>query len=540
MYYILVSKPVVFEPVRGLRIRLYTPITPNAKKDKFENQQPCSKNADGSMDSFVDFAGFMRITIANMSSGVIIMVFLRFQLLFRLGWRCVPALLVLFGGSFGGGGGAVAADNAITALRLGAVAVDAAPALRLVIETQSPATVKMTLLSDPYRLVVDMMNAEWQIKGLPTRGALNKSPASGYRFGHPEPGVGRLVIEFDAPAAPFRAFALPPNTGGHRLVIDMVDGGQTAFRVAAAALRDSQPIQFGGGALAREPVASEETEALAFSVTPPVPKPTPTPTPKVTSKLGPKATPNTELLPNKNESKVALPSLRPKRWVVFIDAGHGGKDPGAIGRRGTKEKVITLAAATELARQLMATGKVRAVLSRTDDRFLKLRQRIRLARSHNADLFISLHADSAASKAARGMSIFTLSETASDKEAASLARTENQADLIGGPDLAVEDADAANELLRMFQRESMNQSTFFAGRILNEIRDLPGGDKRGHRFAGFAVLKAPDMPSVLVEMGFLSNASDEANLNQPSYRQKIAARLTKAVVKYLEEFGPQI
>jgi N-acetylmuramoyl-L-alanine amidase len=183
---------------------------------------------------------------------------------------------------------------------------------------------------------------------------------------------------------------------------------------------------------------------------------------------------------------------------------------------------------------------VRAVLSRTDDRFLKLRQRIRLARSHNADLFISLHADSAASKAARGMSIFTLSETASDKEAASLARTENQADLIGGPDLAVEDADAANELLRMFQRESMNQSTFFAGRILNEIRDLPGGDKRGHRFAGFAVLKAPDMPSVLVEMGFLSNASDEANLNQPSYRQKIAARLTKAVVKYLEEFGPQI
>ena len=175
-----------------------------------------------------------------------------------------------------------------------------------------------------------------------------------------------------------------------------------------------------------------------------------------------------------------------------------------------------------------------------DDKYLKLRQRIKLARAQNADLFVSLHADSAASKSARGMSVFTLSETASDKEAAALARNENKADLIGGPDLGVEDPEAANELLRMFQRESMNQSTHFAGKILEEIRDMPGGDKRGHRFAGFAVLKAPDMPSVLVEMGFLSNREDEANLNRKSYRRKLAGRLTGAIVRYLEEFGPEI
>jgi N-acetylmuramoyl-L-alanine amidase len=171
---------------------------------------------------------------------------------------------------------------------------------------------------------------------------------------------------------------------------------------------------------------------------------------------------------------------------------------------------------------------------------LRLRQRINLARQNQADLFISLHADSAHSSSAHGISVFTLSDKASDKEAAILARKENDADLIGGPDLAVEDPDAAGALVRMFQRESMNQSARFAAAILKQIRDLPGGDKRGHRFAGFAVLKAPDMPSVLVEMGFLSNRKDEANLKLKSYRRDLSRRLTKAIVSYLNEYGPKI
>ncbi|MGB1356602.1 MAG: N-acetylmuramoyl-L-alanine amidase family protein, partial [Candidatus Puniceispirillaceae bacterium] len=205
----------------------------------------------------------------------------------------------------------------------------------------------------------------------------------------------------------------------------------------------------------------------------------------------------------------------------------------------TQEKHITLAAATELARQLEATGVIRPILSRSDDRYLKLRQRINLARQQQADVFISLHADAAPSSKARGISVFTLSDTASDKEAALLARNENKADLIGGPDLAVEDPEAADELLRMFQRESMNQSTFLASTILQHIRDMPGGDKRGHRFAGFAVLKAPDMPSVLVEMGFITNRQDEANLKTADYRAKLAERLARAIVAYLVEYGPQ-
>ena len=120
-----------------------------------------------------------------------------------------------------------------------------------------------------------------------------------------------------------------------------------------------------------------------------------------------------------------------------------------------------------------------------------------------------------------------------------LARKENKADLIGGPDLGVEDPDAAGELLRMFQRESMNQSSQLAAAILAQIRDMPGGNRRGHRFAGFAVLKAPDMPSVLVEMGFLSNREDEKNLRNPAYIGKLNRRLTTAIVNYLTAYGPK-
>ncbi len=446
---------------------------------------------------------------------------------------------IINSGSYASGN---AHHNGITALRIGNVNVDGQPALRLVVETSIPATVKMLLLNSPYRLVIDMHDVAWQIDSLPPKGRLERSPATAYRFGQREPGIGRLVIELESPAAPFRAFALPPNKGGHRLVIDMADNGRTAFQMAAAALRNSKPVRFGWAELTNEQRAADaEMKTVASAITPPKPKPKPLTTPNSIPKIK-KAKPKVTVT-----KAVAVPSpnttieqkSRPNRWVVFIDAGHGGKDPGAIGWAGTKEKDITLAAAVELARQLQETGRIRAVLSRKDDRYLKLRQRIKLARAQNADLFVSLHADSAAAKSARGMSVFTLSETASDKEAAALAQNENKADLIGGPDLGVEDPDAANELLRMFQRESMNQSTHFAGKILQEIRDMPGSDKRGHRFAGFAVLKAPDMPSVLVEMGFLSNREDEANLNREPYRRKLAGRLTGAIVKYLEEFGPE-
>ena len=416
---------------------------------------------------------------------------------------------------------AQAAENSITGLRLGGVDIDGKPALRVVVETNRSASARLTLLTDPYRFVVDMPDTDWQVDGIAKRGPLARAPATAYRFGMPDPQTGRVVIEMDAPAAPLRRFMLPAADGqGYRLIFDLVDRGPTAYRLAAKALAREGVRDYAAGAAPAKPPAS------AAPVIAPAPKPASKPQskpPRQTAKQVPKA---------------KAPATGGK-WRVFIDAGHGGKDPGAIGRSKTLEKTITLAASVELADQLRGTGLITPVLSRTDDRYLKLRQRIQLARDQEADIFISLHADAAPSARAHGISVFTLSDTASDKEAALLAKTENQADLIGGPDLSVEDPDAAGELLRMFQRESMNQSTYLANAILRQIRDMPGGDRRGHRFAGFAVLKAPDMPSVLVEMGFITNSRDEANLNTPAYRTKLVERLARAIVAYLVEYGPQ-
>ena len=404
-----------------------------------------------------------------------------------------------------------AAENSITGLRLGGVDVDGQSALRVVIETRNPARASLKLLSNPYRFVVDFTDTDWQVEGIARRGPLSRDPATSYRFGNPDPQTGRVVIEMNAPAAPVRRFTLPAaEGGGHRLVFDLVDRGPTAFQLAGRALAAEGVRAYAAARPAAKPA--------------PAARPTPKPAPQSTAK------PAVSITPQK---------ARPKKWRVFIDAGHGGKDPGAIGRSKTLEKDITLAASRELADQLRSTGLIEPVLSRTDDRYLRLRQRIQLARDRQADVFISLHADAAPSAKARGISVFTLSDTASDKEAALLAKKENQADLIGGPDLSVEDPDAAGELLRMFQRESMNQSTYLANAILRQIRDMPGGDRRGHRFAGFAVLKAPDMPSVLVEMGFITNREDEANLRDPAYRTKLLERLARATINYLVEYGPR-
>ncbi|MEX0504100.1 N-acetylmuramoyl-L-alanine amidase [Alphaproteobacteria bacterium LSUCC0719] len=407
-----------------------------------------------------------------------------------------------------------AADTAITGLRIGGVEINGQQALRVVIETDRPVPARLTLLADPYRFVVDIPDAGWRVDGVPTSGKVGSAPATAYRFGRPDPQTGRVVVELSAPAAPVRRFALAADNGrGHRLVFDLADTGLTGFQVAAKTL-------------AREGFHNyDDASSSAVSGSKP---------PSVTAAPAASSQPTRSQAP----SKAAKPSGGPA-WTVFIDAGHGGKDPGAIGTTRTPEKQITLAAAKELARQLEATGVVRPILSRADDRYLKLRQRINLARQQQADIFISLHADAAPSSKANGISVFTLSDTASDKEAELLARNENRADLIGGPDLAVEDPEVGDELLRMFQRESMNQSTYLASAILQQVRDMPGGDRRGHRFAGFAVLKAPDMPSVLVEMGFITNRRDEANLKTAEYRTKLAKRLAKAIVAYLDEYGPR-
>ncbi len=217
--------------------------------------------------------------------------------------------------------------------------------------------------------------------------------------------------------------------------------------------------------------------------------------------------------------------------LVVLDPGHGGRDPGTIGGRGTHEKRITLAAALELKRQLEAGGRCRVALTRSRDVFVPLGDRIALARRREAALFLSLHADSA--PGARGASVYTLSETASDTMSAALARRENLADQAGGLRLPSVSPEVSRILLSLMRQEVQAGSERIARLTVNALEGEVPLLPHTHRRAGFVVLKAPDVPAALVEMGFLSHPADEAALLQPGHRQKIARALVEAVHGFL-------
>ena len=227
---------------------------------------------------------------------------------------------------------------------------------------------------------------------------------------------------------------------------------------------------------------------------------------------------------------------RKKLPIIVIDAGHGGKDPGTIGRYArTKEKLVTLAYARELKKALDATGRFRAFLTRDSDYFIPLGERVEKARKLRANLFISLHADSSPNRKTTGLSIYTLSENSSDKEAAKLARKENKSDIIGGVNFSGTSGDVLKALISMSQRNSMNNSAQFAEIAIKSLgRDGVDILQNTHRFAGFRVLTAPDMASVLIELGYLSNKSEERRLNSLNHRRKVANALVKAVDVYFK------
>jgi N-acetylmuramoyl-L-alanine amidase len=218
------------------------------------------------------------------------------------------------------------------------------------------------------------------------------------------------------------------------------------------------------------------------------------------------------------------------RPLVVIDAGHGGFDPGAISpTSGIKEKDVTLRIAKAIRDELLKSGRVRVALTRDDDRFLVLQERYGVARKLKADLFISIHCDSVGSGDASGASVYTLSEVASDKEAARLAARENKADLIAGVDLGGENADVSSILIDLTQRETMNASAAFARLLGREAEPMIPLRPGFHKFASLMVLKAPDMPSVLFETGYISNPKDAAFLDSPEGRKRIAQSVERAV-----------
>ncbi|MBL4601988.1 MAG: N-acetylmuramoyl-L-alanine amidase [Emcibacteraceae bacterium] len=235
-----------------------------------------------------------------------------------------------------------------------------------------------------------------------------------------------------------------------------------------------------------------------------------------------------------------IPATRPAsgKKIIVLDPGHGGHDPGNLGGvkvNGISEKNVTISAARNIKRILEASGRYKVILTRDRDIFLKLRERSLIAHRNNADLFISIHADAFRSSSVRGATIYTLTEKASDKEAAMLAARENKADIIAGVDLIGETDIVQNILIELVKQETMNLSNRFASELAPELRKAIVVRKRSLRSAAFAVLKGIDVPSVLIEMGYLTNQKDAKLLMQKETHEKIGRAILRATDKYFQK-----
>ena len=236
------------------------------------------------------------------------------------------------------------------------------------------------------------------------------------------------------------------------------------------------------------------------------------------------------------ETKSLINKTSKEKYIVFIDPGHGGRDPGAIGRLGTLEKNITLKTSIMLRKALKRYKNINSILSRDKDIYLSLKERTKLAKINNADIFISLHADSSKNNKANGISVFSLSDKASDKEARMLAKRENDVDNFLGNENKIKDPIIYNTLIKMFQRKAMNDSSYLAKKILSNLEKTKLAVNRGHRFAGFAVLKSYEIPSVLIEIGFLSNKQEEKKMLNTKYLNELSNGLAIAIGSYFDSY----
>lgn len=384
----------------------------------------------------------------------------------------------LVGVLLGGYVAAAAARPVVTAVRTG----EHVGLTRLVLDVTEKVDFRTFTLADPYRVVVDLSRVEWRAApGKDDR----KGVISGLRFAQFDPRTSRMVIDVRKPVEVRKAFLLTPRGNwAYRFVIDIAPVDEASFASSAG--------------------APEERAGRAARPSPPKP-------------------------PRKPAAR------RAAKRVVVLDPGHGGVDPGAIGVSGVREKSVTLSAARELKNILQKTNRYKVILTRNSDRFLRLRDRVAMARDTGAHLFVSLHADSIGRRGVRGASVYTLSEKASDAEAAALAAKENKADLLGGVLLKVEDEEVEEILIDLGQRETKNRSAGFANIALPELGRRVRTLRNGHRFAGFAVLKAPEVPSVLVEMGYLSNRRDERMLSTAKGRRPVLEALARAIDRYFDE-----
>lgn len=375
---------------------------------------------------------------------------------------------------------AVAAE--ISSLRIG----QGIGSVRIVFDADSSFDYKVFLLGSPQRLVVDTKNIT--VNSKIEKIAEPNSFITQTRLGTAGVDAVRIVFDLQKPAVVKKVFMLPPQSNfSWRFVVDLEVASEREFK-------------------------SKIGNDYAFSN-------------------------DNYQAPQKTKTASSSKSVAKKsksKKIIVIDPGHGGVDPGAIGYSGVYEKNITLAMSRELKKVLEDDYDYKVYLTRNRDIFIPLRDRVKIARKYDADLFISIHADSAKNRKATGLSVYTLSEKASDKEAAALAEKENKADIVAGLNFAEHSKEVSDILLNLAQRETMNRSAEFATFLASEMRKSTHTLQNTHRFAGFAVLKAPDVPSVLMELGYLSNRTEEKQLQQSSYRKKLAVSAARAIDKYFE------
>lgn len=379
---------------------------------------------------------------------------------------------------------------------------------RVSIGVDATVPYQLYLLPNPDRLVVDMPSVSWTLdnRRLPQPGGVVRS----VRYGHQTSAVSRIIFDLFEPVYVANAMLVDPTGGDqHSLELELrpVSGHATTF---------APELAYGSG------VRSSALVTL----------------PEASIQLANKAEAASTLPVRKLSGDLPVPARRPEapyrqkgKRVIVLDAGHGGKDPGAS-KHGIREKDITLASAKELKAALEATGRYEVHLTRSTDTYIKLRDRYEIGRELGADLFISIHADAHSQARARGASVYTLSDEASDKEAAALARRENKSDIIAGVAGTEKSEVLMTILLDLAQRETLNSSAQAAEIISEELSKTWVTKEKAHRFAGFAVLKAPDMPSLLLEMGYVTNAQDAEMLRTQSSRRGLIRGMVMALDRY--------
>jgi N-acetylmuramoyl-L-alanine amidase len=390
---------------------------------------------------------------------------------------------------------------------------------RVTLETAQPVKHMFFAVTNPDRLVIDLDGIELndELKALPAKVGASDPYIQAVRVAVNRPNVVRVVFDLRGEVKPSVFPLAPVGEYKHRLVLDIYPA-QPKDPLLALVQPKTDPIAEMGGAASAStgsaPSTSPGRSEVAAVVVPVLP--------------------------------VTKPSVRPeparkvdRLVIVAIDAGHGGEDPGARGRHGTREKDVTLAIAKRLKVVIDQEPNMRAVLVRDGDYFVPLANRVSKARRVQADLFVSVHADAWVKPDARGSSVFALSEKGATSTAARmLAQKENQSDLIGGVNLGVKDPVLARTLLDLSQTATISDSLKLGKHVLAELGDVNDLHKAAVEQAGFAVLKAPDVPSILVETAFISNPEEEKRLKDSGYQDKIAGAILGGIKRYLAANPP--